>query len=71
MGINKLPRLTSMSTKDEPRGVRRMVPVRCDKCYTRTELIRSAIGYNELWPEKAPNCKHPPVKKCPGMKKHL
>jgi hypothetical protein len=47
---------------------RRIIRVRCDECYERTELVRGAVGYKELWPEKAANCKHQPVKSCPSLK---
>jgi hypothetical protein len=54
--------------KKEPNGGRRVIPVRCEECYMRTDLIRSALGDRESWPTNAPNCKHPPIKSCPSMK---
>jgi hypothetical protein len=54
--------------KKELSGRRRIVPVRCEECYARTDLLRSAFGYRESWPTDAPNCKHRPIKSCPSMK---
>jgi hypothetical protein len=57
-----------MMKKEPSAGGRRVVPVRCEECYMRTDLIRSALGEREIWPTDSPNCKHPPIKSCPSMK---
>jgi hypothetical protein len=52
-------------TKDTSAGI---VPVRCDECYLRTELLRLSGSWAVSWPEKAPSCLHPPILSCPSMK---
>jgi hypothetical protein len=54
-----------------PRGEHvgsRVVPVRCDECYLKAELVQKSDHRVELFPAPAPNCWHLPVEDCPGLK---
>ena len=50
--------------KDRPR----VVPVRCDECYLKTELVLRGNQHFELLPASAPGCRHLPVESCANLK---
>ena len=52
--------------KAKPNRVVR-IPVQCDQCYVRGELVERPRGYEEHWPAAAPNCRCPPFERCPNL----
>jgi hypothetical protein len=44
------------------------VPVRCDECYLKAELLREGNRHVERWPTPASSCRHLPIESCPSLK---
>jgi hypothetical protein len=45
-----------------------VMPVRCDECYLKTELVLEGNHHVELFPASAQGCRHLPVETCPNLK---
>ncbi len=59
-----LRKLTSADENDRAR----VVPIRCDECYLKTELVLQGNHHVEFLPVSAPGCRHLPIESCPNLK---
>lgn len=46
----------------------KIVPVRCDECFLKAELVQEGSQYVELWSAETQSCRHLPIERCISMK---
>jgi hypothetical protein len=63
-----LRKLASADRSPREHDELRVVPVRCDECYLKTELVQKSDHHVELLHAPAPSCRHLPVENCPSLK---